>query len=589
MQRTLVSRILAPFRRAFRAVAFGARFALAGMFGRTMPALPQYRMGPYGVESLPAARGGTIPGYEQREGYYRVLLDWTPDDLRTAVYTSSTGWLTLAGDLCTAMRGDDRIPPVIAARVMAVQGAPLTFEAAPSGRLRRRALKAAQAEEDWWEILPEAELEELRSWLRFFGVALGELVWVEPDPADSTGEAVIARLRNGRNVPRLKVWDPRNLRKDLDTGLWYVRTRDGTEEQIRPGKGKWVLLTLGGSRPWLKAPWRGVAELWLAKKYAREDWARQSERYADGTFWVSSPDESEKEERDALAADIDKAGKRPVFVAPPGYEAEVLEINAQAWLTYQSQWEICNRSIAIAILYNDLGTESKTSAGTGAQLQGDVRDDLKKADASSDETALRSQVLAPWAEANFGDPELAPWPMYDVDPPEDLNALATMWSGVALAMKNFRDARVALDLDEVRELTGIPITGEIEVQPVPAALVQGAQPVPGQPGKPGQPAPGQAPQGQPANDTAEQVESLAPKLGLRNALDITARTLGAPLSPSELHALARMPAVLASRELAALFTDRTVERQRAVRRALSIRGAREARLGAQASAERIAA
>lgn len=565
---------------------FGARFALAGMFGRAAPALPSYRMGPYGVEALPGARGGsTVPGYEQREGYYRVLLDWSPDDIRTAVYTSSTGWLTLAGDLCTAMRGDDRIPALIGSRVMAVQGAPLTFEAAPSGRLRRRALRAAQAEEDWWYMLPESELEELRSWLRFFGVALGELVWVEPDPADPTGEAVIARLRNGRNVPRLKVWDPRNLRKDLDTGRWWVRTRDGTEELVEPGKGKWILMTLGGSRPWLKAPWRGVAELWLAKKYAREDWARQSERYADGSVWVNSPQESTPEERAALAKDIDNAGKRPVFVAIPGYEAEILELKGNSWATYQTQWELCNRSMAVAILYNDLSAESKKSAGTGANLQGEVRDDIKKSDAASDETDLRAQVLAPWADANYGDPELAPWPVYDVDPAEDLQALATMWSGVANALKLLDDAGYEVDFDEVREVTGIPITDKAEKQPMPPALAAAAGLAPADGTTPAK-APPFGPKAVPSpaqkkkddtEDAAERVERLAMTLGLRNALDVTARRLGAPLSPSELRVLARMPVALAAQELAALFADRSPERQRAVRRALAAQAGSMAR------------
>lgn len=557
MARTLTSRILAPFRRAFRAVAFGARFALAGVFGRAVPALPQYRVGPYGVESVPGTRSGAhVPGYEQREGYYRVLLDWSPDDIRTAVYTSSTGWLTLAGDLVTAIRGDDRVPALIASRVMAVQGAPLTFEAAPAGRLRRRALKAAQAEEDWWAMLPESELEELRSWLRFFGVALGELVWVEPDPADPKGEAVIARLRNGRNVPRLKVWDPRNARLDLDAGQWWVRTRDGTEELVEPGKGKWVLMTLGGSRPWLKAPWRGVSELWLAKKYAREDWARQSERYADGMVWITSPDDADDDERKKIAADFDAAGKRPVYVGIQGYEAKVIELKANAWETYQTQWELCNRSMSVAILYNDLQSESKRSAGTGAQLQGEVRDDVKKADASSDETDLRAQVLAPWAEANFGDAELAPWPVYDVDPAEDLQALAAMWSGVATALKTADSCGYDVDWQEVRTVTGFPITGKREKEPVPPQLANGAQPVPGQ-----TPAP--------APDAAEQVERLTSTLGLRNALDVTASALGAPLSHAELRLLSSLSPALAARELGGLFVDRTPERQRAIRRALS--------------------
>lgn len=586
--RSLKARFVSRLRNMARAVAFGARMAMAGLTGSRAPwpGWGSYRVGPYGVPALPAARGGgTIPGYEQREGYYRVLLDWSPDDIRAAVYTSSTGWLTLAGDLCTAMNGDDRIPSLKAARVMAVQGAPLSFEAAASGRLRRRALKAAQAEEDWWEMLPEAELEELRGWLRFFGVAVGELVWIEPDPADPTGQLMMARIRNGRNVPRLKVWDPRNLRKDLDTGYWWVRTRDGTEELVEPGKGKWILLHNGGMRPWLKGAWRGVAELWLAKKYAREDWAKQSERYADGMIWVTSPEDSDEPERKALAADFDKSGKRPVIIGLPGYEAKILELTARAWETYQTQWDKADRSMSVAILYNDLATESKKSAGTGAQLQGEVRDDVKKADAAQDETDFRAQVLAPWAQVNFGDPELAPWPVYDVAPSEDLQALATTWNLVAQALRTADQAGYDIDWEEVRDTTGLPILGKREPEPVPAALVpfQGGAPgqVPGQPAQPGKPVKAPAPAKDDDEDdasVARQVERMAARMPLRAALEIVASMRGASLSPSEARVLTGMGPVRAAAELEALFVGVAAARKRAVRRALCARSGSAERL-----------
>lgn len=551
----------------------GARMAIAGALGRALPYQPASLYSNVRGE-LPAARGGgTIPGGEYREGYYRVLLDWTPDDLRTAVYTSSTGWLTLAGDLCLAMWGDDRIPACLSAKVMAVQGSPLTFEAAPAGRLRRRALKSLAAEEDWWDMMPESELELLRSWRHFLHVALGELVWTEPDPADPTGVAVIARIRNGRNVPRLKVWNPRNVRKDLDTGKWWVRTRDGTEVEARPGDGKWIILTSGGDRPWLRGPWRGVCELWCAKKYAREDWARQSEKYADGMIWIGAPEGSDEDERIKVAADFNKQGKRPVYCGPTGYTAEVLELTPSAWLTYQSQWEICNRSIAVAILYNDLGTESKKSAGTGAQLQGDVRDDIKKSDAAQDETELREQVLKCWALVNFGSADLAPWPCYNVEPAADMSALALTWANVAKAMQTADSAGFELDWNEIREATGFPVTGQREKQPVPAALgIDGAA-------DPKAPSPGAV-----ENDEAAAVRSdvlrLAASDGLALALHTVAEERGAPLSLGEGRALSRLPPERAAAALAALFTGRREAHARAVARSLIHGRARAERLAA---------
>lgn len=551
------SRAVSALATRIRGALFGARVTFGAIFGLGIPF-----MGRPAPALLPAAASGrTIPSESYQEGYYRVLLDWTPEDIRAAVQASTTGYLMLPADLCTAMRGDDRLPAVLSSRVLAVQGAPLTFEAAASGRLRRRALKAAQAEEDFWEMLPEDELEELRSWRRLLFVALGELVWTEPDPADPTGEAVIARIRNGRNVPRLKVWDPRHLRRDMETGRWYVRTRDGHEVEVRAGDGKWILLTAGGSRPWLRGPWRGVADLWLAKTYARQDWARQSERYADGSVYISSPDGTDQDERDLLAADINAAGKRPVLVLPSGFTADVKELQANAWETYMTQWDKADRGMAVAILNNDLSAESKKSANTGAKLQSDVRDDVKKADAQSDVTEIRNQAMCPWALANFGDRELAPWPSYAVEPSEDVQAIATTWNLTAQALATADRAGYEIDWAEVRDATGLPITGKKAPAPIPAALLPGAQPAPGQ----------QAPADKPAADITGAVAALVAQTGdLRAALAEVSADRGAPLSASELRALARLSVPAAARELEQLFVGQRAARERAVSRAFAI-------------------
>src|SRR5262245_51262083 len=93
-------------------------------------------------------------GATLREPVPRTMLDWAPADLRRAMQWADGGNLTRAADLCDAILTDDRAPSVIRTRVLALTGSDLSFEAAPSGRLRRRALRAAQAEEDWWAMLP---------------------------------------------------------------------------------------------------------------------------------------------------------------------------------------------------------------------------------------------------------------------------------------------------------------------------------------------------------------------------------------------------------------------------------------------------
>jgi hypothetical protein len=456
------------------------------------------------------------------------------------------------------MDGDDRIRACRRARVMAVTAAPLTFEAAESGRLRRRALKAAQAEEDFYDMVPERQGDEICDWQQFLGVGLGELIWVEPDPADPTGKQVIARIRNGRNVPRLKVWNPRNVRKDSETGRWLVMTRDGTEVVATPGDGKWVILDLGGDRPWLKGPWRGVAPLWRVKQGAVNRWAEQGARVAGSMMWVTAPDGIEQDQRDAEALYINKAlAVSSTVVAQNGYTAEPKEIKGIAWQTHQARWERCDIAISVAILYGDLSTESKASVGTGANLQEEMIVARDTADARAYETDFREQVLKPWALVNFGDAEVAPWPVRHVEPPEDVRSMVGMWLTTAQAMATARKSGIGVDFEEIRNKTGFPITTEIEPIPAPQAGPSGAR------------ASVSVSAREQPKDIAAEVESLAAGIGLRAALELAASMRGAPLSDSELRVLIRSLVTVAAREFAALFADRTEEREAAMRRALS--------------------
>lgn len=582
------TRLRSRFRVALRTLALGARVALAGVLGRALPGA----WGPSrGVPELEGARpGATIPGQEHHEQPARFPLAWTPPEIEGAVYSAQLGNLQSAADCISALRAtDDRVGPVLSDRVLSTLGAPLTFEAAPAGRLRRRALRAAQLEEDFWEMCPERELEELYAWVAIMRIGLAELVWVEPDPADPTGEKMIARIRNGRNVPRLKVWNPRNLRKDSVTGQWLVRLRDGTEEVVRPGGGKWVLVLGGGPAPWLAAPWIGVANLWSMKWDAATDWAEQGERYANGILWVDTPDGSTPADRKELREQFRTAGHNPIVVGPPDHKGRILELKSAAWDTHRARWELCNRGITIALLCNDLATESKASAGTGANLQGDVRDDIKAADARQMETDLRAQVLGPWARANFGDPELAPWPALDVEPATDQQAIALTWKMLFDAFRIAGENNVPVDKLAIMEMFGIPSVEDLHV-PLPALLgyhvTSGAFTVNDIRADRGRapvawgdlpPAPKTGPFGESKNDDKAlarrkvdegeaiegEVEQLARTIGLRAALDTVAKMHGAPLTTAELRAIERHPAT-AAHELAALFGDRTAERCRAV-------------------------
>ena len=262
--------------------------------------------------------------HEHREQYGRTLIQWTNSSLTAARVLANGGTLSYAAELVDELRADSRVAGVLPQRVNGLLGLPLTFEASGDGRRRGRAVRALEADEDWWQIAPEHELADLQTWGLLLGVGLAELVW-------TTNE-------RGRAIPRLKTWDPRWLRFDWQTRRWLLRTDDLGELEVIPGGGKWVIYTpYGASRPWSKGLWRALAKWWLLKSFALEDWARHGEMHGSPIRVGLPPEGSQPEDREKFAQDLAELGRDTSIVSPPGYTMELLEAEAKTWEMFPKQ------------------------------------------------------------------------------------------------------------------------------------------------------------------------------------------------------------------------------------------------------------
>ncbi len=415
--------------------------------------------------------GRSIDSTKYSEAPSRSITDWTVDDFRGALAAADSGDLSLAADLCDALIwGDDRVTGVLRERILSVIGAPVSFEESRNAT-GVPALRALEASSDWWDMLPETEQVELLSWFHVLGVALGEKVWTETD----ANGVEIARIRNGRNVPRVRVWHPRCVRKDVRTGQYYVRLDGGVEIPIRQGDERWILLTAGGARPWAKGLWRALAPLVLLKWYARDDWAEQSEKYSKGVLALQGPEDADDELRKKLSRELYNLGNEGVIALPKGWDLKVVELKANSWETYQAQIGLSNTSISVTIIGTNLPTEVTAGAGTGATVQGTVRQDIKRADAEHLSTEYREWIGKDWARVNFRNPELAPWPRHLVEPPADTASLATTWKSASEALVLLIEKQAPVDVVAYMRVFKIPaVEGAVFKMPAPAAPVREA-------------------------------------------------------------------------------------------------------------------
>lgn len=383
----------------------------------------------------------------------RTRSEWTPATVRGAERMADTGRLSLAADLCDGLMADDRLGGILGTRAASLVGRELTFEVSGDRRKSKRVQNALEAGEDWWKILPESQAKHLLRWGIVFGVGLAQLIW-EDDPD------------TGRVLPRVDVWHPRVLGYDDITQEWSLELDLGRRHVITPGDGQWLLYTpYGSTRPWAYGLWRGLARWWILKGLALEDWGRHSEVASRGV--ITSPLGTTRAQRIELAQDIQAMGKEGQIAMPPGFDYKLVETSADGQIMYGAQVQMAHTAMAVAVLGSNLSTEVQGGSLAAAMAHADVALSHTRADAETLSTAVHDQVLTWWAEHNFGSKALAPWPMWDVEPPEDLAQRATVLATLSGAVPML--ASVGADARAILEEFGVPLTPPGTPLPAPPA------------------------------------------------------------------------------------------------------------------------
>lgn len=417
----------------------------------------------------------------------RTFTTWTPSLIRSAEMQADSGNLRAAANLVDWILSDDRVHGTTHTRVQSLLGLDPTFEASGDKRRSNRAVKALDAQEDWWASYPEAELATMVTWGILLGVAPMRHRWLTLPG------------HKGRVLPLPEFWHPQHLRYDWETREWKIRVQQGrgggpVEDVLVPGDGTWLLHTPYGShRPWAMAPWRGIARMVLLKYLAMGDWAAASGKASllvgtspiPGTAGSAGTKTSSTAQRDQLARDIYERGRDGVAILPPGYDLKLVQATANTEALYRAQIEMADTAIAIAIRGGNLTTEVSAGSRAAAEAQERLGDDVKRTfDAQALTTTLHDQSLVWWAEFNFGDAMLAPWPVYPTGPKRDLNTKALALVSASTALEKFRALGLEVDeqgfIDEF-ELNGIvkPAPKQDETKPVaptPSPTADDAQP-----------------------------------------------------------------------------------------------------------------
>jgi len=408
----------------------------------------------------------------------RTFTTWTPALIRSAELQADRGNLKEAANVVDFILSDDRVQGTVHTRVQSLLGLDPTFEKSGDKRRAASVVNALEAKEDWWASYPEVDLSLMLTWGIVLGLAPMRHQWRTP-----VGHG-------GRVLPMPEFWHPQHLRQDQETRKWMVKVRLGssshaTEEVVlepATGQWEWILHTpYGRHRPWALAPWRGLARWVLMKYFAMSDWAKASEK---SSLLVGTSDvkiNSSAPQRDQLAADIYNRGRDGVAILPPGFSLDLVQTVANTESLYRQQIEMADTAIAIAIRGGNLTTEVQAGSRAAAEAQERLGDDVKRRfDGQSLTTTLHDQSLMRWAELNFGDPMLAPWPVYPTGPKRDMNRKAVSISTAVGALE--RLVALGMEVDQEGFINDFELNGIVKpgkgplVPPKPALSPQPSTP-----------------------------------------------------------------------------------------------------------------
>ena len=204
----------------------------------------------------------------------------------------------------------------------------------------------------------------------------------------------------------------------------------------------------------------------VAKSYTLADWLAFCEVYGMPIRLATyDPELMTQPEIDKLKIALANIGHDAAAIIPRGTKIELLDGRTPpgATNTFGDLAEYWDKQLSKAVLGQTMTTDDGSSLAQ-AKVHGEVRLDLRRADAKALCTTVREQIIKPWVLYNYGPQAPVPKLILGVDPPEDMKAFTEAllpWvekGGLRVRSSEIR-ARFALDAppgDEDEILGGTP-------------------------------------------------------------------------------------------------------------------------------------
>lgn len=367
-----------------------------------------------------------------------------------------SGAIYEAALLVEQMLWNPRMRGVLETRLNGLMSTAIRWEPgrdSPAGRLACKAIA-----EDWPQIADQPTRKQLHEWGLMLGVCPAQKVWFRSGSS-------------GREIPRLQVYHPQWLYWDWSRRCYRIQTADsGQLDAPSPSltagddaaADAWVFHEPFGQHSWRRGLVHAAWYAWLGHEWAARDQARASEKLGIGIIKARFPLGTGKSEETRAfirgLRTVNSEGVVPCGETQDGrkYDAEALEFSGNGYDMILRTKDSKAVDLAVLFLGHNLTTEAKGGSYAAANIGDLIRGDIKAFDAYAEAATYRRQVLAPWAARNFGDPELAPVPVYETDPPAvNLTAAQTLQQ-LSQAAASFATKNPDVDLPTLFDRFRVP-------------------------------------------------------------------------------------------------------------------------------------
>jgi len=294
---------------------------------------------------------------------------------------------------------------------------------------RRRAVSQIEVTVEAGSDAPEHEThaQMVRDWLK--RDALQEELF---DILDAVGKGysfteVTYEHSEGQYLPRIVRRDPRWFRfdrRDMTTPMLLVE--GGQEEPLKAGKFIFARMQAKSGLPVRGGIARAALWAYLFKMYTQRDWAIFSQTYGQpvrvGKFGAGAT----AEDKATLFRAVANIAGDCAAIIPESMMIEFIEsgnVGAGHGM-YKERVEFLDQQVSKAVLGQTATTDAVVGGLGSGKEHGDVRADIKSADAKVLAAVLNRDLIRIWVQMEFGPQRVYPHLRIEDPQQEDLKALA---------------------------------------------------------------------------------------------------------------------------------------------------------------------